>query len=133
VNAVGREVAFTSLEELQTDRWLRRIALNTPPNDELYYLGSGEHEQVGDLPNNVLREVLALGTDDNQDNMPNWIQRLANHLDSFSDELDGSDIEFGAPIYLHPALYALATEGYVKHDLEFDELIEYLIDVILGE
>jgi hypothetical protein len=129
-NTVGREAAQTTLEELQSDPWLREIALRIPLDDD----ESDEYPlYMSDLPNGVLREIMTLEAGEKRDSESNWIPRLADHIDSLSDDLDGDEAGFLAPVYLHSALYALATEGHVKHDLEFDELVGYLIDVILGE
>jgi hypothetical protein len=88
---------------------------------------------MSDLPNDVLREIMTSETQEERDSQSNWIPRLASYIDRLDDELDSDDAELRAPVHLHPALYALATEGYVKHDLESHDLVEYLIDVILGE
>jgi hypothetical protein len=152
-NTVGREAAQTTFEELQSDRWLREIALRTPPlederyslesDNEMYDLESDDelHEPesdeyppvISDLPNDALREIMTLEGGEERDNESNWIPRLADHIDSLSDDLERDGVGFLAPVHLHPALYALAAEGRVKHDLEFDELVGYLIGVILGE
>lgn len=132
-NAVGREAASTSFGELQSDPWLQEVALRTRMDDEQYDPESGEYLFVGDLPNDVLREIMTSETREGEGDKSDWISRLAIHIDRLSDELDGDDGELRAPVHLHPALYALATEGYVKHNLEFRELAEYLIDVILGQ
>jgi hypothetical protein len=137
-NTVGREAVATTLEELQSDPWVREIALSTPLDEELYDPETGEYpdeypEGMSDLPKNVLRELITPKARQEEDNKSSWISRLAIHIDRLSDELDGDDVKFLVPVNLHPALYALAAEGRVKHDYESDELVEYLIDVILGE
>jgi hypothetical protein len=131
-NAVGREDAFTTLGELDSDSWIRQrylLAYELEPQEfefEQYVL-------IGDLQNEVLHEFLASQPRKGVSSDFNWPSRLAIHIDRLSDEVDDGGNMFRAPIHLHPALYALAAEGYVKHGLEFDELIEYPIDVILGE
>lgn len=132
-NMVGREAASTTFEELQSDPWLRKIALNTRLYLEQYDPESGEYLLINDLPNDVLREIMTSEISEKEGSKSRWIRQLASHVDCLSDELDGDGGEFRASVHLHPALYALATEGYVKHDLEFDELVEYLIGVVLGE
>ena len=133
-NTVGREAAQTTFKELQSDPWLREIALRTPRDNEQYDPESDDDALVtSDLPNDVLRQMMTLEVSEVRDTMSNWIPQLADHMDRLSGELDRDRVGFFAPVYLHPALYALATEGRVKHDLEFDELVDYLIDTILGE
>jgi hypothetical protein len=131
-NAVGREDAFTTLEELDSDSWIRQRYLLA------HELESKEFEfdqylLMGDLENEVLHGLLVSEPRKRINSDLNWSSRLAIHIERLSDVVDDGGNMFRAPIHLHPALYALAAEGYVKHDLEFDELIEYLIDGILGQ
>jgi hypothetical protein len=133
-NTVGREAAQTTFKELQSDPWLREIALRTPRDNEQYDPESDDDALVtSDLPNDVLRQIMTLEASEVRDSMSNWIPQLVDHMDRLSDELDRDRVGFLAPVYLHPALYALATEGRVKHDLESGELVDYLIDTVLGE
>jgi len=59
--------------------------------------------------------------------------RLPAALIGLEDDIELRESLATAPISEHPALYALAAEGLVKHGLAEDELIDYLIAVITGE
>jgi hypothetical protein len=62
-------------------------------------------------------------------------ERLPELLELMEDEIvvegSGADPTIAVRLHEHAALTCLAAEAQVKHELEADDLIEYLVDLVL--
>jgi hypothetical protein len=123
-----------SLEALLASDWLRSIAERTPRQSERYFIdwdGEDDRPDIEELPPKLLHDVLVSAEEESVAQI-DWPERLAFHLDRLEDDLEEESDHYQAPVSLHPALYALAAEGRVKHELEGVDLVDYLIDVALN-